>query len=49
MNMEKQYMSPKIKAMVIEKPCILAGSVAGSGKYDMRYGGVDEEGEYDPE
>ncbi len=45
--MKKTYITPEMEKLDIENMTLLAGSVTGDN--GIGYGGVDEEGEYDPE
>jgi len=46
----KEYHVPMMKVIELKHPCsLLAGSVHGGSEYNLRYGGVDTDGEEDPD
>lgn len=48
--MKKNYITPEIEMIEIDLPnSLLAGSPIESEEYGLGYGGVDEEGEKDPD
>jgi len=51
MIMKKQYVTPKMEVYETDGFLLLDGSnqLTTSGSYGLKYGGVDEYGELDPE